>query len=617
MPTPRPALIASARRSTFATVTNRIERFSSARCWTARPLTRNAAAETMVTASRRGSLKKTTSTGAAAAAAVARRTPTATLTQNSVEVCSCVRACRCTEATPSPASANRPRSPVMAKTIPCRPKSSGDKRRARTTAVPVWSTSVSPWPNTATPPPRTDLCFSSAVVAVPNGPSTALSLLLEMTVSIRASGFDEGRVELGIKPTLQLERVLFDRNAPGVGAHLRASCRVAEYIRDRGAEGFDIGHRDREAIHAVSDHVGDTADRMTDDGDPARDRLEHGIGEVVLERAHDEQIRGAVHHRQEAIVVDRSDVHPRHVDLDGGSIPADRQQHEIRDSAGALGQRFDQARKSLPLVTDFLRREEQHRRVPRDAQQVPHAPSMPRRELVDVQAVGNDLDGKSREDRAPLHLGAEPPARRDEVQPCGWHLREEPPLPFPDLVREVLGVFAPELGAPAAAPEVPVAPQVVVTAPGQGVEVVQGPDDRRRARYAREERPIVDEARDPVQIDDLARGELIEHGRPVHAAIVAEQLVAFRSRPAIAIGVPGDPHLPQASTDQLETIHGLLEHHDAGIVAGSGLHDHHGVLTDEPQALMQPIRGPCGAPRPIVLAQLNDLHVRTRGRRIG
>src|SRR5439155_239723 len=73
--------------------------------------------------------------GAAAAAAVARRTPMATLIQNNVEVCSWVRPCRWTEATPSPPSLNRPRNPVMAKTIPCRPKSSGDKRRASTIAV--------------------------------------------------------------------------------------------------------------------------------------------------------------------------------------------------------------------------------------------------------------------------------------------------------------------------------------------------------------------------------------------------------------------------------------------------------------------------------------------------
>src|SRR5438552_16478809 len=98
-----------------------------------------------------------------------------------------------------------------------------------------------------------------------------------MTVSIRASGVDEGRVELGITPTLQLERVLFDRNAPGVGAHLRASCRVAEYIRDRGAEGFVVGHRERDAIHAVFDHVGDTDDRMAGGGAPACDRLEPGM----------------------------------------------------------------------------------------------------------------------------------------------------------------------------------------------------------------------------------------------------------------------------------------------------------------------------------------------------
>ncbi len=67
-------------------------------------------------------------------------------------------------AAPKPASLNVPRSPVKTTAttaIPCSPKSSGDSSRAKSSVVPICTTSFAPCIHRLTTPPRTDFRFSS------------------------------------------------------------------------------------------------------------------------------------------------------------------------------------------------------------------------------------------------------------------------------------------------------------------------------------------------------------------------------------------------------------------------------------------------------------------------
>src|SRR5206468_10409842 len=114
-------------------------------------------------------------------------------------------------------------------------------------------------------------------------------------------------------------------------------------------------------------------------------------------------------------------------------------------------------RASIPHITNYHHHEQYHPRVPRDDEQIAHAAPMPRCELLDVEPVGNHVNPKSTEDWATPHLAAQPSARCNEVQRRGRRSREHPPLPFPDLVREVLRLVAAELGTRAAVREVSVA----------------------------------------------------------------------------------------------------------------------------------------------------------------
>jgi hypothetical protein len=60
--------------------------------------------------------------------------------------------------------------------------------------------------------------------------------------------------------------------------------------------------------------------------------------------------------------------------------------------------------------------------------------------------------------------------------------------------------------------------------------------------------------------------------------------------------VSGNPHLAQASSHEIETVHGLLKRQDARIVAGSGLDDHDRLVPNTLQTFVQPIGGPGSAP---------------------
>jgi len=284
----------------------------------------------------------------------------------------------------------------------------------------------------------------------------------------------------------------------------------------------------------------------------------------------------------------------RHREVRLGRPATYREEEEIRNFR-QFAQRLAQQLESLSSGSDGVGDEQHHQALTRDSQGLPGRRPVAWRKLLGVHAVGNHGDRKSRpEEGAVGDLLRHPPARRDEVQSIRRQSREQLFLPKPDAARQVVIVAGPELGTGPATCRVSAATRVVMTAARERVHVAQRPDDGHSRRNGSEETAVIDEARDPLQVDDIEAVQTVTVLPVPPAPIVGELLRPARPPALVGLEVPFQVAAPEARAQLRHRIarSAVLRH--GWIVRIATTDQHPAVVPAVEQPAMEAVGRPSG-----------------------
>ncbi len=180
-----------------------------------------------------------------------------------------------------------------------------------------------------------------------------------------------------------------------------------------------------------------------------------------------------------------------------------------------------------------------------------------------------------------------------------------PALTFPDLPRQISLEVRFELWARATRVFESAAQAVVMAAAGEGIHVVESPDDRNSPRNDLEERAIVEQSRHPVKIYDIGRIDLRREVTAMLTEIGRKQFVtAGCHKPSRVLSE--DPALTPRVSRCRQSIGGTNER-----MLGSRIVRLATSISESTLIVIRPrwrLRGPSGTSARIEDADVNDFH---------
>ena len=239
---------------------------------------------------------------------------------------------------------------------------------------------------------------------------------------------DDGLVQRAVTSCLQLQRIFVCGYLPCRTAHAAAHRVVGENANDCRSEAGGIAQWHGQTVHAVANHVWNTADvGYPTTGTPHAIASRTVFGRLSWRDGMTKRSARVIHHGDKAVVVHRTKVQKRYGRVQRRGTCAQRHEVELLNAASSLSQRVCQNRKAFAQAGHRFGNKQHHSRVVRDAEDITNGFFLAWSIRVrDVEAVGNHLDRPIVEQAASGCLLGQPPTRCDDRQ-----LRRDQPLGMP------------------------------------------------------------------------------------------------------------------------------------------------------------------------------------------